>query len=78
MIYTGKHAPELQPGEQTLSKPSVRMDPRKEKDRLDPASRINYAKIYTVEHNVKCVFIGSIDPNHRQRVVEEYNKTLQI
>jgi hypothetical protein len=43
------------------------------RDKLDPNSRMNYAKVYTVEHNVKVLFIGRIAPKYEQQVVIDYN-----
>jgi hypothetical protein len=36
--------------------------------RLYIASRINYAKVYTVEHNVKVFFIGQVDQRNMERL----------
>lgn len=67
MIYNGESAPPLLPNEKPLAIPAVRMilQSGRKVEHLDPASRVNYAKIYTVEHNVKCVIIGSIDEDYR-------------
>jgi hypothetical protein len=35
---------------------------------LDIASRINYAKVYTVEHNAKVFFIGQVDQRNMERL----------
>jgi len=77
MIYTlkrGEGIPDPLPNE-VLRKRPVRMIPSSERHKLDDASRLNYAKIYTVEHNVKVQFVGHIDRKHEQQVVTEYNKT---
>jgi hypothetical protein len=42
--------------------PSIRVNPRGNGDTLDPMSRINLGKIYTVEHNVKVDDYGDVDP----------------
>jgi hypothetical protein len=73
VIFTGK-GPVTQPGEK-LTKKSIRMLPNSEREKLDHASRINYAKVYTVEHNVKVFFIGSIAPKYEQRFLSEYQAT---
>ena len=75
VIYTSK-SPEMKRGEKITKKP-VKMDPITPRDKLDPTSRINYAKVYTVEHNVKVHFVGKIIDKHEQRVVTDYNKTHQ-
>lgn len=38
------------------------MVPEKIGEQLDPLSRLNYAKKYTIEHNFQVEFIGSIAP----------------
>lgn len=73
VIYTSK-APVMKPGER-ITKKSIKMDPFSPRDKLDPTSRINYAKLYTVEHNVKVHFVGKVVEKHEQRVVTDYNGT---
>ncbi|TGO35981.1 hypothetical protein BHYA_0139g00280 [Botrytis hyacinthi] len=51
----------------------VKMIPDSSRHALDPASRINYAKIYTVEYNVKVWFIGHVDQACEQIVKKSYN-----
>jgi hypothetical protein len=38
----------------------IRMQPLTERDKLLPESRLNYSKVYTIEHNIKVCFIGRI------------------
>ncbi|RDL32580.1 uncharacterized protein BP5553_09036 [Venustampulla echinocandica] len=63
MIYTGDSPPQPLPGESPLEKRPIQMIPKTPREKLDPASRINYAKYYTVEHNVKVKFIGKLAPS---------------
>jgi len=51
------------------------MEPRTHRDQLDPTSRLNYAKIYTVEYNVKVSFIGKIHKNSMKSFSRDYNLT---
>ena len=51
------------------------MVPDSSRHHLDVNSRINYAKVYTVEHNVKVLFIGRISPKYEQQVTTDYNNT---
>jgi hypothetical protein len=62
-------------GEQKLRKRPIRMDPRTPRDVLDPLSRINYAKIYTIEHNVKVNFIGTINKHSVKYFKRDFNET---
>lgn len=42
---------------------------------LDERSRLNYAKTYTVEHNVKVCFIGKIDKKSEWYLTADFNNT---
>jgi hypothetical protein len=64
MIYIGQEVPSPLPGEQ-LVKRAVRMEPSSPEEKLDPKSRVNYAKVYTIEHNIRVCFIGKIHPDSR-------------
>ncbi|TGO62523.1 hypothetical protein BCON_0019g00590 [Botryotinia convoluta] len=55
----------------------VKMIPDSSRHALDAASRINYAKIYTVEYNVKVWFIGHVDYACEQVVKKSYNDANQ-
>jgi hypothetical protein len=46
--------------EPKLLKKPVRVEPKTDQDRLLPESRVNYAKVYTIEHNLRVWFIGRI------------------
>lgn len=46
------------------------------REKLDEASRINYAKVYTVEYNVKVLFIGKVDPDHKHRILGDLKSTV--
>ncbi|KAH6711969.1 hypothetical protein BKA61DRAFT_485641, partial [Leptodontidium sp. MPI-SDFR-AT-0119] len=41
--------------------------------RLDEESRLNYAKTYTVEYNVKVCFIGKVDKGSEWQLTADYN-----
>lgn len=51
------------------------MNPVDESHKLDPTSRLNYAKLYTVEHNVKVCFIGRIAQSSQQQLTTDFNST---
>ena len=74
-IYSSKHdGPKILNGEQMNNVP-IRVDVIDPSHKLDSMSRLNYAKLYTVEHNVKVFFIGKIAKNYEQKVVDAYNAT---
>ncbi|TGO45429.1 hypothetical protein BCON_0393g00010 [Botryotinia convoluta] len=75
IIYTTE--PKLAPNEhssQMIFQP-IKMIPDSAQHHLDLASRINYAKTYTVEYNVKVWFIGKIDQDSEQTLRESYDQT---
>lgn len=47
------------------------MDPR---NQLDVMSRLNYAKVYTVEHNIKVCFLGRIHKDSRAEFEASYHR----
>ena len=58
VIYTDSY-PGLLEGE-SLDKKPLRVIPESPELKLDPASRINFGKVYTVEHNIKVKRLGKI------------------
>ncbi|RFU31079.1 hypothetical protein B7463_g5257, partial [Scytalidium lignicola] len=72
-VYSSKHVPGLLKGETpgALQSP-IRIKVDSDKNKLDEASRLNYSKIYTVEHNVKVVFIGEVDKGHMTKLRGNY------
>ncbi|OBR03884.1 hypothetical protein CH63R_13011 [Colletotrichum higginsianum IMI 349063] len=61
MVYHNKPH-RLLPNEPELGFPAVRAKLTVEGEKLDKASRVNYSKLVTIEHNVKVFFIGYISP----------------
>ncbi|OBT74595.1 hypothetical protein VF21_06399 [Pseudogymnoascus sp. 05NY08] len=60
IIYSSKRPPSELSGEPELLNVPIRIEMASPADRLVPESRLNYAKVYTVEHNVKVHFIGRV------------------
>lgn len=75
IIYTGDLPPSEVSDNEGLTKCPIRMIPKTPRDELDPKSRINYAKIYTVEHNVKVYFIGRIAPSSESQFYTDFEIT---
>ncbi len=72
IVYTGEEAPPPLEGEIINHRP-VRIhadDARRGK--LDPESRVNYSKVYTVEHNVKVCSIGKIHKDSMATFFEDF------
>jgi hypothetical protein len=53
---------------------SIKVTPDNSRHKLDDASRLNYAKTYTVEYNVKVWFIGKISSDSEWQIRSDYNR----
>lgn len=62
VIHTSYRPPNLLAGE-NITKQALRVI-SKNGEMLDDASRVNYAKPYAVEHNVKVLEIGEVAEEH--------------
>ncbi|KAG9230906.1 hypothetical protein BJ875DRAFT_345666, partial [Amylocarpus encephaloides] len=62
MIFSTENAPPLIKGEleRGLKTPAIKINLDNSRDKLDAASRINFAKVYTIEHNSNVKFIGHV------------------
>lgn len=47
-------------GQRRLTNTPICIEPMDPKEKLDPESRLNYAKPHAVEHNLKVFFIGKV------------------
>jgi len=77
MIYTGNsgdNPPELLPGEQITKQP-LRVTPTGA-ETLESASRVNFGKVYTVEHNVKVLDIGVVAQEHVYLLINYFKDAL--
>jgi len=72
MSKEGDKNPEPHAGEDLILDP-IRVVPKSDRDKLHPDSRINYAKLYTVEHNVKVFFIGEVHKKSSGRLMIAFN-----
>ncbi|EPE30928.1 hypothetical protein GLAREA_03895 [Glarea lozoyensis ATCC 20868] len=71
--------PKLAPGEaDVLTRPPIRFLSKSPREKLDPMTRLNYAKLYTVEYNIKLRFIGKIDPTSMPDFIENYNDVHKV
>lgn len=60
IIHEGREAPKELDGEPRLLKKPIRVVLDSPREKLRKESRVNYSKLYTVEHNVKVCFIGKL------------------
>jgi len=75
IIFTSDN-PVLLPGETSggLLRPPIRVIPDTRRSKLSEASRLNYGKVYTVEHNVKVEFVGRIHQDYLNIFLENYTE----
>jgi hypothetical protein len=59
-------------------RPSIRVSPKEKKAKMDPKSRLNYAKIYTIEHNVKVKPYGVVHHHFIHLLVHTFNAQWNI
>ncbi|KFY44233.1 hypothetical protein V495_03558 [Pseudogymnoascus sp. VKM F-4514 (FW-929)] len=58
-----RQTPQVSEGETPLPNTPIRVEPNAARHQLNMWSRLNYAKVYTIEHNVKVCFVGRIHKN---------------
>jgi len=74
IVFTGKDPPvplptELpQRGETGMRSEPIRINPDDPSDKLDPVSRIDFGKVYTVLHNVKVRSMGEVHPKYMSAI----------
>lgn len=74
IIYTGEEAPARLPEEKKLNKDPIQVIPVENAEPLDPLSRINYAKPYPIEHNVKVCEVGMVAPRDVRKINAYYQQ----
>jgi hypothetical protein len=75
VIYSSDTPPETP--DEKLNNPPIRVKLTSKAEKLDRMARINYAKVYTVEHNVKVLFIGNIHNKSLEDFIRTYNEAHQ-
>jgi hypothetical protein len=71
-------APRLEANEPEPTKDAIEVDPERFDERLHPKSRLNFGKIYTVEHNVKVLPIGVISEASMPKFIAYARAELQF
>jgi hypothetical protein len=75
-IYSGKRAEYFKGEKDNGIQSSIRMACHDPRDKLDDASRLNYADPHAVEYNVKVRFIGSIHGSSIQQLKKDFDRIL--
>ena len=73
IIYTSSD-PVWMAGETGMTKAPIKVVPNGPQHKLDSTSRLNYAKVYTVECNVKVWFIGRVHQDWEWYLSAGYNE----
>ncbi|KAH8752618.1 hypothetical protein BGZ57DRAFT_912532 [Hyaloscypha finlandica] len=75
IIYSGRKPVAFRgEKEKGLVMKSIKITPDNPRHIVDDASRLNYAKTYTVEYNVKVWFIGKVSSDSEWQVRTDYNR----
>ncbi|KAF2268654.1 kinase-like protein [Lojkania enalia] len=83
IAYTGSMPPKmlqdeiLTIGEGSMREP-IKIQTRTDLEEMSPESRINYGKIYTVEHNVKVYDFGDVDADFIGKFREHFDEIWKI
>jgi hypothetical protein len=59
VIYMVGTSPEADPAEKIVKNP-IAVNPAGQDQKLHPMSRINFDKMYSIEHNVKVMNVGKV------------------
>lgn len=84
VVYTGRDVPPLLPhelspsGETPALLPPIRVDPDAPSERLDPTSRIDFGKVYTIRHDVKVKPLGVVNRISTAVLEENYLRTMSL
>lgn len=75
IIYSGKKPIAFRgEKEKGLTMKAINVTPDNSRHKLDDASRLNYAKTYTVEYNVKVWFIGKVSSDSEWQIRSDHNR----
>ncbi|CAG8892105.1 unnamed protein product [Penicillium egyptiacum] len=70
VIHMRGDRPRTVESEPRMAKDPLEVDPARPDQKLDCMSRVNFGKVYTVEHNVKVLPVGKITEESRARFLE--------
>ncbi|PIA94792.1 hypothetical protein CB0940_08198 [Cercospora beticola] len=74
IVYMGTAVPQPLQGERGMLPTAIRITPDDPTERLKPTSRINYGKIYTIEHNMKANAVGMVHEDSIRALVDQQNE----
>jgi hypothetical protein len=75
VVYTGAAAPPARfRNEADILPTAIRIDPFDEDDTLHSASRVNYGKVYNIEHNVKVKPYGVVNNQFMHSLITQWTQ----
>jgi len=74
VVYTGARAPPTRRGEGGILPAAVRIDPFDTDDTLHSASRVDYGKVYNIEHNVKVKPYGVVNNQYMHVLITQWTQ----
>lgn len=74
VVYTGSRPPPVLRHEIGILPNAIRIDLYDPVDKLPPSSRLNYGKIYTVEHNVKVKPLGTVNNKSMHLLIQQFTE----
>jgi hypothetical protein len=82
IMYTGRDPPQPTPSEVVPTEPPmgepIRVIGIKPWNTMDPMSRVNFLKLYTVEHNVKVEEFGNVDRDDEWKLMAQFKSHWSI
>lgn len=85
IIHTSKRPPNPTASElpnakqrEDVMKTPIRVKPRSISDQMDPTSRVNFFKIYTIEHNIKVYEVGDVHQDSVRRFQRHFDDSWGI
>lgn len=78
IIYMAGSAPFCGAGEGPMLKHSLEVKPASVDQKLNKMSRLNFGKIYTVEHNVKVMPVGKITEESMPKLLGHARSSIKI
>ncbi|KAL8928778.1 MAG: hypothetical protein Q9208_001556 [Pyrenodesmia sp. 3 TL-2023] len=76
IIYTGSEPPGKLPSEAGMNKTPIRVVPSRADEKLDPVSRVNMGKMFTVEWNTKVKDIGLVEKTSLVRLLTYWRQII--
>jgi hypothetical protein len=72
IVYSGGTVPRLQQNEHGLMPVAIRIDLDDNATALHHTSRVDYSKLYTIEHNIKVKPFGMVNREHIRPLMEQF------